>query len=264
MALILMTKAMLAPLVPLFGLELGASPATIGLLVSLAFVFPLFLAMPVGALVDRWGSRGLITIGSVGLGLAPLAVAVWPSLLMLALVQVIAGLAHLLLVVAAQSHIASLGTNGRDRERNFGWYATFLSGGQLVGPLLAGVIADTLSYQLAFAVAGGASLATVLMSRLLLMTRPVVSKGPLNLYGQPGQVRSLLSNEGVKMALVVSSGVLFAMSAHQAFLPLYLETLAYPVTVIGFLISLKALMGMVVRPCMSGIIYLLGGPVRCW
>jgi MFS family permease len=257
-----MTKAMLAPLVPLLGLELGASPAVVGLLVSLAFVFPLFLAMPTGALVDRVGSRGLITAGAVGLGLAPLAVTLWPNLAVLALAQVVAGLAHLVLVVAAQSHIASLGTSGREREKNFGWYTTFLSAGQLVGPLLAGVLADTVSYELAFGVAGTVSLAAVAMSRFLPASRLGASGGPLGLYGQPGQVRSLLSNEGVKIALVVSSGVLFAMSAHAAFLPLYLESLAYPVTAIGFLISFKALMAMVVRPFMSGIIHLLGGRAR--
>lgn len=48
---------MLSLLAPLVALRFGAGPAGVGALVSAGFVPPLLLAVPVGAVVDRWGAR---------------------------------------------------------------------------------------------------------------------------------------------------------------------------------------------------------------
>ena len=132
-ALAFTTHAMMAPLVPLFGLELGASPAVIGLLVSAGYVLPLLLAIGAGSLVDRRGPRPLIVGGMIGMTLSPLLVAAVPDLGALIVAQLVLGLSHLLVIVAAQAHVASRG-EGQARERNFGWYTTFVSVGQLTGP----------------------------------------------------------------------------------------------------------------------------------
>jgi MFS family permease len=259
--LVFVSNSMIAPLVPLFSVTLGASPAVIGLIIAAAFLFPLFLAIPAGSLVDRYGPKGLILGGALLLGLSPFFVAFFPGFLSLALLQVVNGLGHLIAVVAAQSFVAALGS-GALRERNFGLYTTFISIGQLFGPLLAGVVIDLSGYGAAFALAGiVALLATLLIIRLQEPKRPGLPSGSRTgpLFPPAAKVVELARNPGVQVGLLVSSTVMIALVAHQSFLPAYLDLLAYPATLIGVIVSLRALVTIMVRPFISQIITLLGG-----
>ena len=94
-AIVSTAKAMLAPLVPLYAVHLGASPATVGVLISAAFWLPLLLALVVGARIDRAGPRVWLLWGTVALAAAPLLVAVAERLWVLAIAQVVIGLAQL-------------------------------------------------------------------------------------------------------------------------------------------------------------------------
>jgi MFS family permease len=251
---------MIAPLAPLYSIELGASPAMIGAVIAAAFLFPLFLAIPAGSLVDRYGSRGMLIAGALLVGLSPFLVPLFPGFAALGLLQVFGGLGQLLAVVAAQSFVAGLGA-GRVRERNFSWYSTFISIGQLLGPLIAGVTVDLFGYEEAFALSGViATLSVVLVARLGRPDRPV-SQEP-HRFPSPAQMRRLLRNPGVQLALLVSATLMIPMMGYQSFLPAYLDLLAYPASVIGGVISLRALVTIAVRPFMPRIISISGGRYR--
>ncbi len=249
------TQAMMAPLVPLFGISLDASTAVIGVLVSAGFLLPLFAALSAGALVDRRGAKPLIVAGAVGMTGAPLVVVVAPSLVSVAIAQLVLGLAHLIVIVAAQTLVASLGS-GRAREKNFGWYTMFVSIGQLLGPLLAGVVVDNAGFSVAFGVAGGVSALGV--GCALGLPRAFVQdktegetdgEDTSDVPARDGRgVFKLLRNPGVRVALSTSAAVLFSLSIYQAFFPAYLDTLAFSATVVGALLSLRALASMLVRP----------------
>ncbi len=249
---------MISLFVPLFAFELGASPAQIGLLISLGFVLPLFLAMPLGGLVDRRGSRGLITLSCVVTAVAPLLVWAWPSLIALGILRVVTGVTQLLLVVAAQRHIATLG-RGPAAERSFGWFSTFQSAGQLLGPLIGGFLLDVLGAGPSFMVAGALAGVATIISRFIRRGGDGGDTGRLRPYGSSGEIRGLLDNYGVRMAILLSCGVLFAQGVRQSFLPIYLEQLSFAATTIGLLISLRALVSMLVRPFMPAIVRGLGG-----
>lgn len=55
--------------VSLFAIHQNASPATIGVLMSLLALFPTLLAVPLGRLSDRVGARKPALIGSAGVAL---------------------------------------------------------------------------------------------------------------------------------------------------------------------------------------------------
>jgi MFS family permease len=255
-----MTKAMLTPLVPLYSLELGASVSLVGLLVAASFVLPLFLALPVGSLVDRRGSAPVMTAGAVLMGLAPLIIAVVPGLAAVAVAQVVAGLAHLLMGLATQSFVGSISTGVR-RERDYGWYTTFASAGQLAGPLAAGLLADALGYAAAFSAAAAISVVGVVLTRLLPDDRGRAS-GSAGLGSSLLTVGTLLGRPGVRLGILASASGIFAMTAFSAFQPTYLESLSYSATTIGMLLSLKSLASMAVRPFMPGVTKLLGGKLN--
>lgn len=264
------TLMMVSMFVPLYAVTLGASPAVVGLLVSLNYLIPMFLALSVGGLVDRIGSKGPLGLSALLLVLAPIVVWAQPSITSLALLQVMAGIAHLVFVVSAQRFVSDLGRGAR-AERNFGWYSTFQSAGQMAGPLLGGLLIDLQGRQGAFL---GASLLAVLAVVLTQLLRPTRTEARSEVLpatsakatvvdkprrAGPGRLRGLLANPGMRMAIAISCGVLVAQSVGQTFLPLYLDQLSFSATTIGFLISLRGFMSMMVRPFMPVIVRSLGG-----
>lgn len=187
----------------------------------------------------------------------------FPSLPGLIATQVITGLSHVTLVIAAQATIAGLDEGGR-METWFGWYTTCLSIGQLIGPLLGGLLLSYSDVRITFAVVTALPLAAIAISWHLRTS--VVDPRPPHLPRQgPGyleQLALLRTNAGVQMSLLVTTGTLFAVGAHTAILPLFLEAKGVPATGIGVLVSLRALFSTVVRPVTSPIVRVFRGRAR--
>jgi len=269
-----MSKSMLDPLASLYVVELGGSPAVVGAAVASAFVIPALVAIPIGRVVDRAGAPRMLVAGTLVLIFSALVVVVRPGLAMLFLSRVANGLAHVILMVATQVHVAVVAPVHR-REEAISWYSTFVSAGQLLGPLAVGVLVDLAGFQAAFA-AGGAAAALALAPagrlRVHEASTSMDRRGedraqPPEVWGRRRQaaparstgVRELLRNDGVKVAIAASSGILFAMGARQAFLPVYLHSLGFSTTLIGFMLSLRSVVSMVVRPWIPAMIGVMGG-----
>src|SRR4051794_22601691 len=111
-------------LISLYAIELGAAPATIGILYSLYSFFSLFLALYAGRVSDRLGPRTPMLIGSLALCgglLLPYLSRGLPALFMSAL---LIGTLYIFYTVSAQHLIGAFGA-GHKRTRN---YATFSLG----------------------------------------------------------------------------------------------------------------------------------------
>jgi len=291
---------MTSTLAPLLAVSLGASPATLGLIVSATFLFPLFLAIPTGQLVDRVGGKPVAIAGTLLLFAAPVWVAIDASIAALLALQVLTGLGQLLAVIAAQSLVARFG-EGRARERNYGVYGAFVSAGQLLGPITAGVVLDAsnfpASFTLAAAIAGlgvltftVAQLPRAMRAHMGADTQGAASAGASATSTSPRDaapshrpaaqgahearpgaghplvralrhVTQLLTYPSVRTGLWVSGTIMIVMIIHNSFLPAYLEGFAVPATVIGAVISTRSLVAVAVRPFMASIIAALGGRV---
>ncbi len=110
----------------------GSQPLAAGEHNGGPYLLPLALAIPLGGIVTRLGAQKMFITGAVGMMLAPWLSLLVPTLGGLLATQVTLGLAHLVMVIAAQSVVAGLG-QGAALERYFGWYTMCLSGGQLAG-----------------------------------------------------------------------------------------------------------------------------------
>ncbi len=262
MAATFATQTMVVTLVPLLGVSLGATPATVGLLVSMGAVLPLFLATLVGVAVDRFGPVRLIVLGSIGIAAAPVLVAVSPSLVTLAVTQALVGLFHLMLVVAAQAYVAGLGS-AATHEKNFGWYTTFLSVGQLIGPLTGGFIANSHGFPAAFAAASIIAIVAAALTYLLPRV-PSLGLAPRSTRQVFEALGDVLKSRGATVAVVVSTCLILVLSAYQAFFPVHLELLGYPASAIGAFIGARALAAILVRPFISRIVSLCSGRKRAF
>jgi len=253
-----MVQSMLLVVIPLYALELGASPIMIGSILSVPYILPLIFAIPMGAAVTRIGGVKVIVAGGAGMTLGPLAMMLLPGYGGLVICQLLVGVAHLLMVLAAQSIIAGLG-RGKALEQYFGWYATCLSGGQLVGPLWAGFMIDTDGTHSTFAVMAGVAVISVMSGFFLTGAARLGQATSKSMTGFRAQGRLLKENVGVQISIATTVAVMFAMGAYGSFLPVYLESLAISATTIGSLVSLRAFASMAIRPFMASTISLLGG-----
>ncbi|GAA3975167.1 MFS transporter [Allohahella marinimesophila] len=253
-----MVQSMLLVTIPLYALELGASPVMIGSILSVPYILPLIFAIPLGAAVTRIGGVKVIVAGGFGMTMGPLAMWLVPGYTGLIICQLLVGVAHILMVLAAQSIIAGLG-RGKALEQYFGWYATCLSGGQLVGPLWAGYMIDTDGTRSTFAVMAGIALISVASGFFLTGAARLGQATRKSMTGFRAQGRLLKQNSGVQISIATTVAVMFAMGAYGSFLPVYLESLSISATMIGSLVSLRAFASMAIRPFMAPTISLLGG-----
>jgi MFS family permease len=244
------------PLVPMLGLSLGASPSAVGLLVSAAYGLPLFLAMPVGSLVDRVGARVPVLAGLAGLMLAPGLLAVQPSLAALAVAQVLFGVSHLVVVIAAQRFVATAGSR-KSVERDFGLYTMAVSAGQFVGPLVGGLLVDMAGFRAAHGLAAACSLLALLIAATL-RNQSTGARPRARVPVSKEHVFAQLRNPGVRVAIVASSAVIVGMAALQTFLPIQVLAMGYSATAVGVLFSIKSGAGMAIRTVMPLVVRMAG------
>lgn len=261
MALTFVAQTMLLLAVPLIALQLGASPAVIGVLVAAPFLGPTLFAIPMGRLVTIFGARRMMTIGAVGMALGPLAALAAPTLTGLLLMQLVIGTMQVVMGVSAQATVATLG-RGRASERAFGWYSTSVSAGQMLGPVAGGALLDAFGATSVYAVAIALPLIALVSARALHAPAGVGHASAGATFGYRAQFQLLRRNVAVQMSILLTVAVLLAFGSHAAFFPVYLERLAIPASLIGVLVSVRAFASMLIRPFMASIITALGGRGR--
>src|SRR5215212_3880715 len=126
-------------LIPLYGLSLGLDASEIGILVGARSILALFLAIHIGVLMDRFGTRAVTLVfvwaGMVLAPLFPLAPNFWALLLL----QLISGAAVSFAWSGAQTLIAQLAEGD---ARYIGRFTFFARLGSTSAPILAGAVWD--------------------------------------------------------------------------------------------------------------------------
>lgn len=131
--------SMARPAVSYRALALGADERAVGVVAGVYALLPLLAAVPLGRRTDHGRCTPLLVVGvalitggcalSGPAGSLP-AMAAWSGVM---------GLGHLCFVIGAQSLVARRSAP-EDQDRNFGHFTIGASLGQLVGPVLAGLL----------------------------------------------------------------------------------------------------------------------------
>ncbi len=133
------TESLIGMLLPLWALDRGLPPAQLGVAVALASLSPLLLAVPAGALCDRYGDRRIMLWAGLGAGvtaaLYPLAGGFWAACGL----QLLGGLARSMSWLSAQSY-AIRATPPAERNSFMGRFSFAGSIGMLLAPLAAGAL----------------------------------------------------------------------------------------------------------------------------
>lgn len=234
------------PFVPLLAEGMGAGPSAIGFTVGAFSLIAVFLSVPLGGLVDRFGVKRLLLFG-VGCNILNALILIQAdTVLKLIIAQMIAGVAFLLYVVASQAYFSRL-SNPSQREKGFGWLGFGASAGQSVGPILGGFLVDRFDYQTAFWVVLVLSSMGLALVGLKRTRESNPTKLSYNLLQETRQARALAMDPSVLMVLVFTFAIIFAANLRSSFLPVFLRAEGLTESSVGLLISIFAVMSTSIR-----------------
>lgn len=262
-ALYWITHSMMRPLVAPFALTLGLDPSAASLVVGAYAFLPFLLAIPTGSLADALGKGRLLQAGAVGMVASGALLVASDGIWLLMLAQVFAGLSSLAVWLAVQALVTlSEGESDDDRNRRLANFSFFVSGGQLAGPLLGGVIADVAGYRSSFFVY---LVLSALLALLVGLTKrpshkPKREKAPLRepLLGSYRVAFGLLGRRGVLLTVIVSFTALALIDLRISFYPIYLGDLGFSPSLIGALISTGGVFALFARPLLPSLLRRFG------
>src|SRR5438034_7671866 len=153
------------PLLPFYAESLGATPSTVGLLVSAYAICQLLAGPPLGQLSDRVGRRPVLLVSQIGTFIGFLMLAFAHSLWLVFLARIIDGLTAGNLTVA-QAYISDV-TEPQNRAKAFGLIGVAFSLGFLVGPGVSGYLAQYGNHYPILA-AAGLSFTSIMATTFLL------------------------------------------------------------------------------------------------
>ena len=236
--------------IALYGIHLGATPLTVGVLMSLYAFLPMLLAVYAGRQIDRIGPLKPMLYSSVGLVAAVALPGLWPSLAALHLAAMLIGTSFLFYHVALNNVIGQLGTPA-DRPVNFSWFALGFSISGFCGPLLAGFAIDGIGHRSAFLVlAAFPTLAT-----LVLYARRHLLPGAAGAQHGAGERRigDLLREPRLRSAFIASAVLAMGWDLYTFVMPVYASSIRLSASTIGVIMGTFAGATFLVRLAMPAL-----------
>ena len=148
----------------LFALHLGATPLTVGMIISLIAVVPMFFSVRWGRLIDRTGVYVPMTVGASLVLTGVLLAFALPRIETLFAVSVLTGSGFMLYHICVNHAAAQVG-RPEDRTRNFSMLALAFSTSGFIGPVTAGFAIDSIGYRYTFLLCAGFVIATLALIR---------------------------------------------------------------------------------------------------
>jgi MFS family permease len=244
---------LIRPMVSYRVLELGVPARYLGLVSASFALVPLVVGIAVGRRVDRRGPRPFQIAGTGLLAASGLGLGLFGDLWGIVAMFVLFGLGHLLVMVAVQTTIANE-SDETSLDRRFGQFAFVASAGQLVGPMLGGLVAS-------YVVSDGTRWALLLGGVIaVLAVVPAIAApsavGRVRYADQePGEddpppttgLGSILATPGLAASLLVSLVVIAAVDILVVYLPALGEERGLSVAAVSALLTARAAASMVSR-----------------
>jgi MFS family permease len=229
--------------VTLLALNLGASPATIGVLAAFYGVAPLLLGVHSGRLSDTAGTRPPMIAGAMMTGAAMLCGYFFQTIASLMAVAVLMGMGFVYYNVAVQNYTGTHGDPAH-RARNFSWLSMSYSVSAFIGPVFAGYAIDYSGYGTAFL--GFALLSAVPLVSLALNRKFGAFAGkPANASQQ--STYDLLRTPPIRRVVIMSGLMVSAWELYIFYMPLHGRSIGLSASTIGIVLGIYAVAALTVR-----------------
>lgn len=161
--------SVMLPLIPLYAQSLGASPADLGILISVFAATSAVGQLASGFLLDRFGARGFIRFGIGTYAAANFLIISAQTVISLILYRAIAGIGGGTNLVATRVYLAQVSDPSRMAFAN-GVLSAAASVGQIGGPAIGGFVASVAGLQGPFLLVGVTS--TLALAAAFFLPRP--------------------------------------------------------------------------------------------
>lgn len=230
--------------VSLHAIQLGASPFTVGLLMSLYAMVPMLLALSVGRSIDRVGAFRPLTWCAATLALAVTMPFVWPAIIGLCVTATLIGTSFLVYHMALNTLVGAMG-GPENRATNFSWLALSFSISGFAGPMIAGFAIDATSH-------GVAMLILALFPALALIPLHYLRKSVPESKREsaaPGERRvgDLLKNQKLRPAFAASLLLSMGWDLYSFLMPVYGSRVGLSASEIGVIMGFFAAATFAVR-----------------
>lgn len=238
------TMYVIRPFITYRAIEINADATTIGLIGAIYALFPVLLALKFGSLVGRFGEGKFLVFGTLSLITSCVSFLFANDVFTLAITTALAGLSHLALMVGGQTMVA-LRAAKSDYNRLFGYYTFSASLGHTFGPVMAGLLAGSLANGLPKDSNRAFLFAVVLSTIALIPTFNWKNHEPTIKAAQDqsntwAAAKSMLSRKEISLAIFISLAVSTTIDLLVIFLPLLGKERLIEPSVIGLIISLRA------------------------
>lgn len=238
----------------LFALDLGASAATVGILIALLALVPMLYAVKWGRLIDRVGVRGPMFAGVAALLAALIIAFAFPRLEALFVVSTLAGSGFMIFHLAVHQAAGLIG-KPEDRARNFSVLALAFSTSGVLGPMTAGFSIDLIGHRHTFLLFGAA---LIVMLAIMFAFRIDVPRHASALKpGERKRLADLLRLPALRRVLVMSAILSMAWDLFTFVMPIHGSRLGLSATTIGLILGCFGLAVFVVRLVLPLIVHRL-------
>jgi predicted MFS family arabinose efflux permease len=218
----------------LYALSLQATPLGVGVLMSLFAALPMVLAVHAGRLVDRVGVRGPVAAAAGVVAVFAALPGILPHYWVLFVASAGVGTAFMLFHLAVQHEVGS-GSTEQNRKENFAWLALGFSISNFLGPVVAGILIDTIGNRLTFLVSSASALASL---GLLVRNRARLSHlAEGSARRQDRNVTDLLKNPDLRRVFIVTGLLSSAWDVFVFVMPIYGTAIGFSATTIGFILG---------------------------
>jgi predicted MFS family arabinose efflux permease len=236
--------------VSLAALHDGASPLTVGVLMSLCALLPMLLSVQAGRLIDRAGAFRPVLWSSAALVAGILLPFASPSLPALFATVVLIGTAFMIQHIALNHIVGTLG-DPAERAVNFSWLALGYATSGFFGPLLAGYSIDLVGHRFAFLVLAVTPLAALVI--FLRRTPPLPPPQPAKPGAAEHRITDLLRVPKLRAAFLFSGLLAAGWDMYTFVIPIYGSQIGLAASTIGVVMASFAAATFAVRLAMPAI-----------
>jgi DHA1 family multidrug resistance protein-like MFS transporter len=227
-----------APLLPLYAENLGATGIWIGLIFAGFSISRTIITPVAGSLSDRRGRKLFLNIGLLTYAITSLAYIWANSAALLTLVRLLQGVASGMIMPIAQAYVGDISPEGEEGKWMGYFNAAFFAGFGF-GPLMGGVLTDHFGMSVAFSAMGGLNLLAFLTVVFYL---PEIRQRKIDASSRPS-FKELVTSDTVRGIFTFQLALAVGRGAFAAFLPIFAATyLGLSPTLVGILLAVNILL----------------------
>jgi DHA1 family multidrug resistance protein-like MFS transporter len=238
------------PVLPIFAVDLGATPELLGVIVAASTITGVFFKLPSGALSDVLGRKRMMVLGALFFAVPPFLYPFVHDPWSLLALRFIHGFATAIFSPVASAYVASLAESGRGAR--LGWFSSANDIGATGGPLIGGfVLYLTTSFSLTYLLVGVLGMVTLLMVLLL----PEVDRSApeaKTFAARAAEFRQGLAEVFRTPPIFVAAGIEAVMylgyGAFLGFLPIYAKKAGLNEAEIAIVLGAQLALAMVAKP----------------